>query len=240
MLVWDYDNGREIDDTRNNYGDERMTLTEALAVAHFANDERSVMEGLRRDLAEMTRQRNLANDHSATIERVAFEVIENIASAGRRYAIDNTLCENYERFLSFGVGEVRDRWLASETEATDEYYEATDRNEGIIARAHMLSQRFGRNLTERYVRFATRPREFVVTAPVTVTTRVLRSTAPDVYDFGYWINAAADRDRLSFNGHDTETSQIEMTEDDEPLTYERAVAANENFHRRGSYENSDY
>lgn len=240
MLTWDYDRGVEIDDERGTNGFIRPDLNDAWIMAHALNEQAGTESMLRQDLAKMTRERNIATDHADTLKRVGLELMETLADHARNYSIEQELCGMYERFLSAGCGEVRDTFARSAQDANDEQWNyARGTDEYSVARSSYLAHTFGKDMVETFVRNASRVREFVVTAPVTLTTRSVGRFAPDFgYNAEYAVQNLVEQGRASVSSvaHD----EAEISEG-ELLSYSEAQLANENYSRRGSYvRDSDY
>lgn len=241
MLAWDYENGREIDDERGSNGFIRPSVEDAWVMAHAVADEQDTIATLRAALNRAQDDRNASEDFAAAVQRVAFDVVSSLGEDARKYAIEQSLCENYERYLSIAVGGTRETYVNSAREADGERWNYT-RGTREFTEAHNAykAQMFGQSLTEALVVNATRPREFVVTAPVTVTARMLSTNAPmdNYYGIGDQIERAVSEGRAHIS--ESDTSSVECSEDGQPLSYSEAQQANENFHRRGAYTRSDY
>lgn len=240
MLTWDYDRGIEIDDERGSNGFIRPDVNDAWIMAHALNDNRDTEENLRRDLAKMTRERNIATDHADTLKRVGLELMETLANHARTYSIEQELCGMYERFLSAGCGEVHSTFARSAQDANDEMWNySRGSDEYSVARSSYLAHTFGKDMVETFVRNASRVREHVVTAPVVLTTRTLGRFAPDFgYNAEYAVQNLVEQGRASVSSVSADEAEI-----GEPtlLSYSDAQLANENFSRRGSYtRDTDY
>lgn len=198
MLVYnplsdsDYSVSRYIDDDRNGSGEPRMTRKAALRIAHYVND---AVDADKRAAA-------VADDMTTFMVWLA----ENV----RQHAIDNSLCANYERFLSGTLG-------ARITEGTD--------SDAV------------RDAARVFVSNATRARKITQTAlvPVTVSGVSIGSlnvgyVAPQMLRDGQTERNGVTA-TVSIYGREDESTPVVT----ELLSYEDAQQANENYARRGDY-----
>lgn len=189
MLVQNYTTGRLVDDTRNGKGEERIDRELAHAVALEINDAM-----------------NLAAIAVAARQELSGFVVW-LGEQSREHAIDNSLCANYERFLSFTLGEYRDQCIATDSIIRDD--------------------------VEAFVVNASRPRRHVaqVNVPVNVSTISAHNDGVSAYDTAYNVRNGSEGE-VQYDSARIVSGSSETF----PLSYNEAQRANETFHRRGHYD----
>jgi hypothetical protein len=139
MLVRNLSTGYTVDDTRNESGDERYSLEVA------------------RDVAWQIQEAKQLAEIACEMRREVSEFVVWLADATRSHAIDNSLCGNYEAFLSIEVG----NWVRNNSRSA-----ACDDAVAFVVNA-------------------TRPRKVTVKVAVPVTmTRYTRNDDIDLSEFG--------------------------------------------------------
>lgn len=188
MLVRNLTTQVIVDDTRNNSGDERLPFDLAFDVAREIHDAKELA------------------DIAIAYRSELSDFIVWLASEQRQYAIENSLCGNYERFLTFAVGGKRDECVSSNSIIRDD--------------------------VEAFVVNATRPRRqrAMVLVPVAVEDFGI-TDGVDSYDVAYRMRNGESIGRIEYDGARVEHG----SRSSDTLTYNEAQRVNENYHRRGTY-----
>lgn len=194
MLVRNLTTQAVVDDTRNNSGDERLPLDVAREVAH-----------------EIHEARELASIALAARQELSSFVVW-LAGMQRQHAIDNSLCGNYEAFLSVEVGSFRESCVATDSIIRDD--------------------------VEAFVVNATRPRKHRATVTVPVQVETFGMQGVDSYDTAYRLRNGETPGRIDYDGARIEYGSGESV----TLNYREAQDVNERYHRYGYYveRDSDY
>lgn len=195
MYVRNISTSTMLDTDANEQGEPRFTLDVAWEVAHMLNAQRD------------------ATDRAFMAMREARAFVDFLGDGAREHAIDNSLCGNYERFLSVTLGNYRD--------------ECKDANSMILG------------MVEDFVTKATRPRRHVTTVSVPVVRTNIAVGDPDPYDNVPRRTASAIAENGEHEGYTVQPYEATKTESvTETLDYEEAQRVNENFHRRGRYDDA--
>ncbi len=176
-----------------------------------SGDERLPIDAVRDYAYEIQEAKELASIAVAARQELSGFVVW-LADQARSYAIDNALCGNYERFLSLAVGNKRDELVSADSIIRDD--------------------------VEAFVVNATRPRRSIATVNVPVVySQVGVDGDVDAYTVAYNVrNGGSDSGDIHYDG----ATIVRGSASEQTLTYNESQRANENYSRRGTYENSDY
>jgi hypothetical protein len=197
MYVRNITTSTMFDNNDNRQGEPRFSLEVAWDVAHIVNAHHDAMT------------------RAIMARREASAFVEWLGDKAREHAIDNSLCGNYEAFLSITIGEYHSECVDAKSRITD--------------------------MVEDFVVNATRPRRHTATVSVPVAvTRVAIQNTLNRYGEGARDTAYAIANNGEHSGFSVQQYEATMKDmESEALSYDEAQEANENFHRRGRYSNDN-